>query len=121
MSKEPAMARPFLTSALAVLALGAGAPAIARTVDNPSDPGATTDTEETGSPVSEKLRARLAADGYKDITILPMSYAVSATDKDGKPVLLLIGPAGTSTVLDVEEPSTAQSPDDPAKQKQMQQ
>jgi hypothetical protein len=115
MSKEPAMARLFLTSALAVLALSGGA-SIAKTVDQPSDPGATTDTEEKGSPVSEKLRARLIADGYKDITILPLSYAVSATDKDGKPVLLLIGPSGSSTVLDVEEPSTAQSPDDPAKQ-----
>jgi hypothetical protein len=116
MSKERAMARLFLISSLAALALGAAAPSIART--NPSDPGATTDTEEKGSPVSEKLRARLAADGYKDITILPMSYAVSATDKDGKPVLLLIGPAGASTVLDVEEPATAQSPDDAAKQMQ---
>jgi hypothetical protein len=100
------MARLFITSALAMLALTGTAPAFANTSDDPA-PAQSNDT----APITDKLRARLTADGYKDITILPTTYAVSATDKAGKPVLLLIGP-GSSTVLqgDENDPSTAESP-----------
>lgn len=108
------MARLFITSALAMLAL-AGAPAIAKTSDVP----ATTEGTDNAA-MTEQIRARLTADGYKDITILPTTYAVSATDKAGKPVLLLIGPQ-SSTVLegtDDKDPSTAQSPDGDKKEMQ---
>ena len=102
------MARLFTTSALASLILAGAAPAIAKTSDAPA-PAESNDN----AALTEQIRARLIADGYKDITILPTTYAVSATDKTGKPVLLLIGPQ-SSTVLEGTEnpdPSTAQSPD----------
>jgi hypothetical protein len=100
------MARLFTTSVLAFLVL-AGASAIAKTSDMPS-----TAESSDNAALTEQIRARLAADGYKDITIMPTTYAVSATDKTGKPVLLLIGPQ-SSTILrgDDKDPSTAQSPD----------
>jgi hypothetical protein len=100
------MARLFISSALAMLALSAAAPAFAKTSDDPT-PAPSGDK----APITDQLRARLTADGYKDITILPTTYAVSATDKAGKPVLLLIGP-GSSTVLqgDDKDPSQAESP-----------
>lgn len=98
------MARLFITSALAMLAL-AGTPAIAKTTDVP----ATTEGNDNGA-MTEQIRARLTADGYKDITILPTTYAVSATDKTGKPVLLLIGPQSTTTLEGTDSPDTAQSP-----------
>ena len=111
------MARLFIPSALAMLALAGAAPAIAKTVDTPSDAPAATGVEDT-TPMPDRLRARLTADGYKDITILPTTYAVSATDKSGKPVLLLIGP-GSSTVLEgAEDPSTAESKDGAKKEMQ---
>ncbi len=107
------MARLFITSALAMLAL-AGAPAIAKTTDVP----ATTEGNDNGA-MTEQIRARLTADGYKDITILPTTYAVSATDKTGKPVLLLIGPQSTTTLEGTDQdPSTAQSPDGDKKEMQ---
>jgi hypothetical protein len=109
------MARLFITSALAMLALAGAAPAIANTPDTPA-PAETNDK----AAMTEQIRARLIADGYKDITILPTTYAVSATDKTGKPVLLLIGP-GSSTILegtDKPDPSTAQSPDGDKKEMQ---
>ncbi|HEY4170091.1 MAG TPA: hypothetical protein VGM96_25080 [Reyranella sp.] len=108
------MARLFIASALALLAL-AGAPAIAETSDVP----ATTEGNDTAG-VTDQIRARLIADGYKDITILPTTYAVSATDKAGKPVLLLIGPQ-SSTVLEGTggpDPSAARSPDGDKKEMQ---
>ena len=81
------MARLLITSALAMLAVAGAAPAIAKTSDVP----ATTESSDNAA-MTEKIRAKLTEDGYKDITILPTTYAVSATDKTGKPVLLLIGP-----------------------------
>ncbi len=118
------MARLFIPSALAMLALAAAAPAFANTSDVPSIAN-TTDVPATGpskdtapAPVTQQLRERLTADGYKDITILPTTYAVSATDKNGKPVLLLIGP-GSSTVLPGDgNPSQAESPDGAKKEMQ---
>ncbi len=101
------MARLFITSAFAMLALAGAAPAIAKTSDAP----ATTESTDNAG-LTEQIRARLTEDGYKDITIMPTTYAVSATDKTGKPVLLLIGPQ-SSTILQGSEnpdPSTAQSP-----------
>jgi len=101
------MARPFFLPAfaalmLAALTLGPGAaPAMAKT-----DPGAA--LAEDDQPLPDKIREKLAADGYKAITVMPTSYAVSATDKDGKPVLLLIGPSSATTLQ--EAPETAQSP-----------
>ena len=106
------MARLFITSALAMLVV-AGAPAIAKTSDVP----ATIESNDNAA-LTEQIRARLAEDGYKDITILPTTYAVSATDKTGKPVLLLIGP-GSSTVLPGNDnPSQAESPDGDKKEMQ---
>ena len=97
------MARQFITPALAMLAL-AGTPAIAKTSDVPA-----TDGNENAA-MTDQIRQRLTADGYKDITILPTTYAVSATDKTGKPVLLLIGPQSSTVLEGTDTPDTAQSP-----------
>ena len=99
------MDRLFTTSALALLVLIRAVPAIANTTDVPN----TVESTDTAA-MTEKIRARLTEDGYKDITILPTTYAVSATDKTGKPVLLLIGPQ-SPTILEGADPSTAESPD----------
>jgi len=96
------MAHPLLLTALAAVALAMAAfPATAKT-----DPAATVTEDEQSVP--DKIREKLSSDGYKDITVMPTSYAVSATDKEGKPVLLLIGPTSSTTLE--QAPSTAQSP-----------
>ena len=100
------MARLFITSALAMLVVTGAAPAIANTSDVP----ATTESNDNAA-LTEQIRAKLAEDGYKDITIVPTTYAVSATDKTGKPVLLLIGPQSSTVLQGTENPSTAESPD----------
>ena len=112
------MVRPLLP-VLAALALAIGVgPALAKT-----DPAASVPDEDKQS-IQDKIREKLAADGYKDITVMPTSYAVSATDKEGKPVLLLIGPSSATTLQQApttleQEPEQAQSP--PGKQEFIQQ
>ena len=95
------MVRPLLSAAvLAAIALAIGiGPSQAKT-----DPTASVPEEDTQS-MPDKIREKLEAQGYKDITVMPTSYAVSATDENGKPVLLLIGPQSSSKL-----PETAQSP-----------
>lgn len=107
------MARLFITSALAMLVIAGAAPAIANTSDVP----ATTESNDNAA-LTEQIRAKLAEDGYKDITILPTTYAVSATDKTGKPVLLLIGPQSSTILQGTQNPSTAESPDGDKKEMQ---
>ena len=107
------MARLFITSALAMLVVAGAAPAIANTSDVP----ATTESNDNAA-LTDQIRAKLAEDGYKDITILPTTYAVSATDKTGKPVLLLIGPQSSTILQGTQNPSTAESPDGDKKEMQ---
>lgn len=108
------MARPLLLlPAVTALTVALGVlPAAATT-----DPDAALADDADSQSMPDKIRAKLSADGYKDITVLPTSYAVSATDKDGKPVLLLIGPSSAKTLQ--EAPSTAESP--PGKNERVQQ
>jgi hypothetical protein len=101
------MARPLIFLLPTLTALGmavATLPATAKT-----DPTSTLSEDET-QPMTDRIRDKLSAQGYKDITVMPTSYAVSATDADGKPVLLLIGPASTTPMTEPEPPSTAQRP-----------
>ncbi|HLG48890.1 MAG TPA: hypothetical protein VKY24_21785 [Reyranella sp.] len=59
----------------------------------------------------QKLREKLAQDGYSDVKIAPGSYIVSAKDKDGNKVVMMIGPH-SMTMMKVpdKDPSQAQVP-----------
>lgn len=110
------MTRPLLLPALTAVALALTAlPASAKT--DPTVTPAPAEDNADGQSMPDKIREKLSQDGYKDITVMPTSYAVSATDKDGKPVLLLIGPSSAKTLQ--EAPSTAESP--PGKHERTQQ
>jgi len=107
------MARPLFLPTLTAIALALTAlPAAAKT-----EPNAIVADDTDSQSMPEKIREKLSSDGYKDITVMPTSYVVSATDKDGKPVLLLIGPSSAKTLQ--EAPSTAESP--PGKTERIQQ
>jgi hypothetical protein len=67
--------------------------------------------EDPSQSVPQKIRDRLAADGYQDIEVAPGSYVVSARDKNGQRVMMLIGPTSTTMMKVPDNPSTAQVPD----------
>ena len=71
--------------------------------------------EDQSVSIPQKLRDKLTADGYQDVKIAPGSYIVSAKDKDGHRVMMMIGPT-SMTMMKVPDspsgnPSTAQVPD----------
>ena len=107
------MFRRLIVPACASLALLSGA-ALAQA---PTQNGAQDDQNNKGMSDQEiqhgpqKLRDKLAADGYTDVEIAPGSYVVSAKDKDGNKVVMMTGPH-SMTMMKVPDknPSQAQIP-----------
>ena len=68
--------------------------------------------DEAIQQMPQKLRDKLTAQGYSDVKIAPGSYIVSAKDKDGHRVMMMIGPT-SMTMMKVpdQNPSQAQTPD----------
>lgn len=67
--------------------------------------------DETLQVLTQKIREKLAAQGFQDVKVAPGSFVVSARDKDGQRILMMIGPTET-TVMKVpdEHPSQAETP-----------
>jgi hypothetical protein len=68
-------------------------------------------TDDTLQGLTQKIREKLTAQGFQDVRVTPGSFVVSAKDRDGQRILMMIGPTET-TVLKVpdEHPSQAQTP-----------
>ena len=47
---------------------------------------------ETWSTKQAQVKNKLEQAGYKDVRIIPLSYLVQATDKDGNPVMMVLNP-----------------------------
>ena len=104
------MFRRLMIPACASLALLSGA-ALAQA---PTQNGAQNNkgmSDEAIQHGPQKLREKFAADGYTDVKIAPGSYVVSAKDKDGNNVVMMIGP-NSMTVMKApnKNPSQAQVP-----------
>ena len=87
----------LLAFTCAVMALGA---AQAQTSDDAQD-------------VPRKIHDKLVEQGYSDVQVVPQSFLISAKDKNGNPVMMLIGP-NSMTVLATPPsggPNTAQTPE----------
>jgi hypothetical protein len=73
---------------------------------------------EQGAPqdVSRKIRDQLTEQGFKDVKVVPGSYIVSGKDKDGTPIMMMIGPNSMTMLKGAPTgdagggPSIAQSP-----------
>lgn len=104
------MFRRLIVPACASLALLSGA-ALAQA---PTQNGAQDDQNNKGMSDQEiqhgpqKLRDKLAADGYTDVEIAPGSYVVSAKDKDGNKVVMMIGPT-SMTMMKVPDKNPLQA------------
>ncbi len=87
---------------------------------SPSSPGATPGQLpdiDKAKDLPRKIHEKLTEQGFKDVKIVPGSYLVSAKDKNGTPVMMVIGP-DSATVITMaphegvpQDESTAQSKD----------
>ena len=81
------MLRKLITPALVAMAL---LPAAASAQSSAID--------DDAQNIPQKIHDELTAKGFKDIKIVPGSYIVSGTDKDGIPVMMVIGPTSTTVM-----------------------
>ena len=72
--------------------------------------------ENAGQIVMKRIHDDLTAQGYKDVTVVPSAFIVSGTNREGKPVMMLIGP-NSMTMLTPSDPGDASQPPQQAQQK----
>ncbi len=72
--------------------------------------------QNAGQTVIQKLHDELTAQGYRDVTVVPSSFIVSGTNREGKQVMMLIGP-NSMTVLTPADPCDGSQPPQQAQQK----
>jgi hypothetical protein len=94
------MVRRIILPALAIVAFASGAA------------WAQPKEEDPNQSLPNKIREKLTAEGYQDVKVAPGSFVVSAKDKDGNRVMMLIGPTSMTMMKVPDNPSTAQSPSD---------
>lgn len=58
---------------------------------------------------AQKLRADLGKAGYTNITIMPSSFIVRATNSDGNPVMMVISPDSVTALTEETQPSNSAS------------
>ncbi len=80
------MFRKFAASA-AVLALFAASPVLAAGNNNQ-----TQNTMQSAQSLPQELKQKLTSQGFTNVQIVPGSFIVSAKDKQGDPVTMIIGP-----------------------------
>jgi Peptidase propeptide and YPEB domain len=60
---------------------------------------------ETWSTKQAQVKNKLDQAGYKDIRIIPLSYLVQATDKEGNPVMMVLNPDSMTALTDLVAPT----------------
>ena len=59
---------------------------------------------ETWSTKHAQVKNELEQAGYKDVRIIPLSYLVQATDKDGNPLMMVLDPDSMTALTDLVAP-----------------
>jgi hypothetical protein len=67
-------------------------------------------TDDINQILPQQIRDKLTAQGFKDVTVTPGSYVVSAKDKEGAEVVMVIEPHQTTVMKTPSEPSQARLP-----------
>ena len=90
------MFRRMILPALATAALLSGA-AWAQTKD-----------DDSSQTVMQRIHDELTAQGFKDVKVVPSAFIVSGKNKDGTPVMMLIGPNSMTMLTPADPPVTTQ-------------
>jgi hypothetical protein len=95
----------MLSRMLAVSVLATALAATAYAADTSSSSSTNTSTKTNGQQMTENLpqeiRAKLKDDGFSDVKVVPDSFIVSAKDKRGEPVTMMISPNSMMMVTQV--------------------
>lgn len=92
----------FRLIAIAALASALTATAQAQSSNSQSQNADSTGTVATQG-IPQEIQQKLTEAGFKDVQVIPHSFMVSARDKNGKPVTMLIGPNSMTIVAAVPQ------------------
>lgn len=81
--------RLYLITAVVLAASGG---AVAQMSQSPSDATAQSSHGSSQQPLPQRIQQKLKSQGFTDVKVVPEGYIVSAKDKDGDPVTMIIGP-----------------------------
>lgn len=98
------MAAVALATALASTAYAADnttSSAKMNAMNNVNGANSTSNSQQTAQDLPQEIRAKLKEDGFADVKVVPGSFIVSAKDKRGEPVTMLIGPDSMMMVTQV--------------------
>jgi hypothetical protein len=87
----------LIASTLLVAALSQGAYAQTSSSSSPSTQSNAQAAQQAQSLPAE-IKNKLTQDGFTNVTVVPGSFVVSAKDKHGDPVMMMIGP-NSMTIL----------------------
>lgn len=109
------MFRLKLAPALAALVFAPGLVLAQSAAQKPTEAIPTPPTnDDIAQSLPQKIREKLEAQGFKEVKVVPNSFIVSAKDKDGVPMQMLIGPDSMTVITPragLDGPSIAQHPD----------
>ena len=72
---------------------------------------AQTGDADNAQDLPKKIQEKLTEQGFKDVKVVPGSYLVSATDKNGNPIMMMIGPDSMTMITQApQHDQQAQSP-----------
>lgn len=83
--------------------------------NSPSSPAAST-TPQTTQNLPAQIRSKLEQDGFTDVNVVPGSFLVSAKDKGGDPVTMVIGPNSMMMLTQVPSSNNATTGSSAAKE-----
>jgi len=97
------LTRVILASALAIGFLGAAnAQSSTANQNMGTQPQANSaNSQQSVQQIPQEIRQKLSQDGFTDIKIVPGSYLVNAKDKNGDPVMMVIGPNSMMMLTEV--------------------
>lgn len=109
----------LLASAILSLALMQGTAFAQATKSSDKNMNSAAQNDSTRS-LPQQIRDKLKTQGYSDVKVVPGSFIVSAKDKEGDPVTMVIGPHSTAvfTTVSIDSaPTTGSGQTDSSNQK----
>ncbi len=112
------LSRILIATTCSVLLAGAANAQVSATQNSTPSQANSAVQSQSNQNIPQEIKQKLASDGFTDVKVVPGSFLVSAKDKQGDPVMMVIGPhsmtiltelPGSNSSTTGSNPSSSQS------------
>jgi hypothetical protein len=112
------LSRILIATTCSVLLAGAANAQVSATQNSTTSQANSAVQSQSNQNIPQEIKQKLASDGFTDVKVVPGSFLVSAKDKQGDPVMMVIGPhsmtiltelPGSNSSTTGSNPSSSQS------------